>query len=181
MGLSKYFWNGVQHALAGGAFAFVFYKISNTDYFKKWDYLLGLVMSSSALFFLPSHIGNSRSFIDRVYQFFHYPLADWDILLLSIKWHRFFVIHSLIIPVIIVILFLHKPAGYRLGMGICVGLSSHLVWDAITCSLYTPIVFLNNLLEIRGYMAKGWLIVNGVILFGFAWFVVRRIRPVDDF
>ena len=181
MVFSTYFWNGFQHALVGGGFALLFYRFNKTNDFKRWEYLSGLIMSSSALFFLPAHIGNYRSFIDRLYQFLHYPLADWDILLFSIDWHRFFVTHSLIIPVIVLVAFLHKPIGYRLGLGLCIGHSSHLVWDAITCSMYTPIVFLNDVIEIRGYWAKGWLILNGTILFGFAWFVTQKIQHTENF
>jgi hypothetical protein len=180
MVLSTYFWDGFRHALAGGVFAFVFNKVSHTNYFRNFEYLLGLVMSSSALFFLPTHITRSRSIIDWFYQFLHYPLADWDILFLGISWHRFFLTHSLIIPAIVLVIVLHKPAGYRFGLGLCIGLSSHLVWDALTCSLYTPIVFINNLVEIRGYVAKGWLIVNGILLFIFVWFVIRKIQPPSE-
>lgn len=178
--LSTYFWDGFRHAVAGGCFALLFYKISNINYFRKGEYLLGLLVSSSALFFLPAHITRSRSTIDWFYQFLHYPLADWDILFLGIRWHRFFLTHSLIIPAIVLVIFLHKPVGYCFGLGLCIGLSSHLVWDALTCSLYTPIVFVNNLVMIRGYAAKGWLMVNGVLLFGFVWFVTRKIHTADE-
>jgi len=174
MEAQDYFWNGFQHFVFGGFIAFIFNLVSHTQELRKREYLVGLVVSSSALFFLPAHITNGRSTIDWLYQFLHYPLADWDILLFGIDWHRFFVTHSLIIPVCVVLLWLHKPVGYHLGIGLSVGCSSHLIWDALTCSWYTPIVFINNLLEIRGYWGKGWLLVNGILLIGFAWFVENR-------
>jgi hypothetical protein len=179
MDISNYFWDGFRHAVFGGCFALVFNQLSR-QHFRKPEYLVGLVVGSSALFFLPSHITRHSSLIDWFYQFLHYPLPDWDILLLGIDWHRFFVTHSLIIPGVLLVMFLHKPAAYRFGVGLCIGLSSHLVWDALTCSLYTPVVFLNNLLEIRGYWAKGWLILNGLVLFGFTWFVTAKIRITDE-
>jgi hypothetical protein len=180
MVLSSYFWNGFEHAVAGGGFALLFHYITKTNDHKQWDYWLALLMSSSAFFFLPTHIGRYGSLLDRLYQFTHYPLADWDILILSIDWHRFIVTHSLLIPLVVLVAFLHQPTGFRVGLGLCIGHSSHLVWDAITCSLRTPVVFLNNMLEIRGYPAKGWLLLNGILLFGFALFVVRRVMHTSE-
>jgi len=177
MDMSNYFWDGFQHAVFGGCVAFIFNLVSHTSEIRKREYLVGLVVSSSALFFLPSHITSTRSIIDWFYQFLHYPLADWDILLFGIDWHRFFVTHSLMIPVLLLVLVLHKPGGYyRFCVGLCIGMSSHLVWDALTCSMFTPIVFLNNVIEIRGYLAKGWLLVNGMLLFLFAWFVTQKVH-----
>lgn len=174
MAISAYFGNGFEHALAGGGFALLFYHITKSGYHKHWDYWLALAMSSSALFFVPAHIGRYGFWLDRLYQFTHYPLADWDILILGIEWHRFFITHSLLIPLLALVVFLHQPVGYRVGLGLCVGQSSHLVWDAITCSLRTPVIFVNSLLEIRGYPAKGWLLVNGILLFALAVFVARK-------
>lgn len=180
MAISSYFWDGFEHALAGGGFALLFYYIARSGHHKHWAYWLALTMSSSAFFFLPAHIGRYGSFLDRLYQFTHYPLADWDILLLSIDWHRFFITHSLLIPLLALIAFLHQPLGSRVGFGLCVGQGSHLVWDAITCSLRTPVVFLNNVLEIRGYPAKGWLLINGILLFGFAVFVAQKVLRTSE-
>ena len=180
MTLSSYFWNGFQHALAGGGFALIFYKLNQINYLKKGEYVIGLIMSSSALFFLPLHIGSYRSFLDRLYQFTHYPISDWDILLFGMDWHRCFLTHSLLLPVLLLLFWLHRPVGYRFSLGMSVGLSSHLVWDALTCSMYTPVVFFNDLLEIRGYWAKGWLLLNGFVLFGFAWYVARKIYLTEQ-
>lgn len=174
MTLSAYFWDGFRHAAAGGACAAGVYYFTRSDLHKRWTYWIALIMSSSAFFFLPAHVGRYGSLPDRLYQFLHYPLADWDILALSIQWHRFFVTHSLLIPLLALIVALHHPAGRSLALGLCVGHSSHLAWDAITCSLRTPIVFWNNALEIRGYPAKGWLLVHGLLLFVFAVFVARK-------
>jgi hypothetical protein len=174
MGAFSYFDNGLQHAIIGACFGWFFYRASHINYFKKWEYLLALLMSSSAFFFVPGHIGRYGSLLDRVYQFLHYPLADWDILLFGMDWHRFFITHSLILPAIVLIVFLHKPIGYWVGLGLCVGQSSHLMWDALTCSLRTAVVFINNIFEIRGYWGKGWLLLNGLVLLGLAWFVVRN-------
>ena len=174
MAISAYFWNGCEHAAAGVGFVLLFRHITRSAVHKHWEYWLAALMSSSAGFFLPAHIGRRGALLDRLYQFTHYPLADWDILLLGLDWHRFFISHSLLIPLAVLVVFLHADAGYRVGLGLCVGHGSHLVWDAITCSLRTPVIFVTTWLEIRGYPAKGWLLINGVLLFGFAVFVARK-------
>ena len=108
-----------------------------------------------------------------LYQYLHYPLSDWDILILGMGWHRFFITHSLIIPIVLMLFFLQNRKLYLWILGLCVGLSSHLVWDAITCSMRTPVVFIANILEIRGYLAKGWLIINCLLLFSFAFYIAK--------
>lgn len=171
--ISSYFWDGFQHVAFAGATAWLFDKIVHEHSFKKPEYLLGLVMSSGALFFLPLHIHPFGSFADRLYQFLHYPLPDWDILIFGMDWHRFFLAHSLLIPILILIAFLRHRRGFWLGFGLCIGMGSHLIWDALTCSMWTPIVFVDDLMEIRGYSAKSWLSINGMLLYGLTWFVVR--------
>ncbi len=179
MASSAYFVNGLQHFVAGGFWALLFQQVSGTAYLKKTSYLTALVVSSSALFFLPAHIGRYGSLADQLYQFLHYPLADWDILLFGMPWHRLFLTHSLIIPALVLIFGLRHAVGHPVGMGLSIGMSSHLVWDALTCSLYTPIVFIDQSVEMRGYPAKGWLILHGLLLFAFAWHVSRKIKPAD--
>jgi hypothetical protein len=183
MEIAAYVWNGLQHALFGVCLAVLFHQMVSTRYLFKGDYWVGLIMSSSALFFLPAHLTRSRTLIDWLYQFLHYPLADWDILLLGIRWHRFFITHALFIPALFLLFWLHAPERYyRFAAGLSVGMSSHLIWDALTCSRYTPIIFLRQVLEIRGYLAKGWLLAHGLLLFLLVWFVTvkfvqTRIRP----
>jgi len=178
---SSYFNNGLQHAVFGALFVLGFHLMGKKQYARRLDYLAAAVVSSSAIFFLPGHIGRYGSCLDRLYQFLHYPLADWDILLFGISWHRFFVTHSLALPALLLILLLRHPVGHSVGMGLSVGMSSHLIWDALTCSMRTPVVFIDNVIEIRGYDAKGWLMLHGVLLLALAWHVSRvAARGKDD-
>lgn len=164
--MSNYFWNGLEHFIVAIIFAFIYDKLTDGKNLKKVSFLVGLIVSSSAFFFLPLHISNYGSFIDKVYQYLHYPVSDLDILLLGMSWHRFFISHSLLIFLLIVFL-IKKPDPVYLPViiGLGIGLSSHLVWDGISCSMKTPVVFIASFLQFRGYWAKGWLLLNGIILF----------------
>jgi len=164
--MSNYFWNGLEHFIIAIIFAFIYDKLTGEKNLKKFGFLVGLIITSSAIFFLPLHIAGYGSFIDRAYQYLHYPMSDWDILLFGMGWHRFFITHSLLIFLLIVFL-IKKPDPVYLPViiGIGIGLSSHLFWDGISCSMRTPVVFISHFLEFKGYWAKGWLLLNGIILF----------------
>jgi membrane-bound metal-dependent hydrolase YbcI (DUF457 family) len=179
--MSSYFWDGFQHTVVGFIFAILFIKIIKQNILKNYLFVGGLIISSGSLFFLPLHIHPYNSLGNKLYQFLHYPISDWDILILGIDWHRFFISHSLFLPLFLLILFLHKTKVFHFLIGVCVGLSSHLIWDAITCSMITPVVFLSNLLEMRGYFAKGWLIINGTSLYLISIFISNnRLKIYKD-
>lgn len=171
MELSSYFWDGFRHFCFGILFVLIFNRMSNQNHVRNLGFVIGLIIGSSALFFLPLHISSYGSTLDRLYQFLHYPLPDWDILLLGINWHRFFLTHSFVIPVILAIIFLQTSRVFYLILGICIGVSSHLIWDGLTCSMKTPIVFISTVVEMKGSLAKGWLISHGIFLLGFALYI----------
>ena len=106
--MSNYFWNGLEHFIIAIIFAFIYDKLTGEKNLKKVGFLAGLIITSSAIFFLPLHIARYGSFIDRAYQYLHYPMSDWDILLFGMGWHRFFITHSLLIFLLIVFL-IKKP------------------------------------------------------------------------
>lgn len=162
--ITSYFWNGLQHAVFALACVAVFYRLCASLPYKSSSFWVGLIFSSSALFFLPLHIGKSGSLIDWLYQFLHYPLPDWDILFCGMSWHRFFLTHSLLLPILL-FLVNKRRAMLPLILGLSIGIGSHLIWDGFTGSMYTPIVFIPYLFSVTGYWAKSWLIGNGVILF----------------
>jgi len=162
--MSNYFWNGLQHFIVAIIFALLFNKLIKENKLKSIGFLAGLLFTSSAIFFVPLHIPYGPV-VDKLYQFIHYPLPDWDILIMGMNWHRFFITHSLIIPLVLVFLLLKKPEYDSLIIGICIGFSSHLIWDGITGSMKTAIIFMPGTWKIAGYMAKTWLVTNGIILF----------------
>lgn len=164
--LPGYFWNGCQHFLFALVCAITISRLMRINFLKNPTFLFSLTFGSSALFFLPAHISDYGSWLDYIYQFLHYPLPDWDILLLGMDWHRFFLTHSLLIPLLILLLPKITRATFisYLLIGLAIGISSHLFWDAITSSMFTPIVFINNVVVIKGYLAKAWLIFNALLL-----------------
>jgi hypothetical protein len=132
-------------------------------------------MGSSALFFLPPHINYYfRPVSQRLWLFLRYPLPDWDILILGMPWHRYFIFHSLILPLILFWQFTLKKSSISFVTGLFLGISSHLVWDALSCSMITPVVFYSKAFEITGYWAKSWLILNGIFLFFIALLFVKK-------
>lgn len=166
--ITSYFWNGFQHLAFAIFCVLLFYCSSKKLPHNKITFWIGIIFTSSSLFFLPSHIGKYGSFIDWAYQFLHYPLPDWDILLFNMNWHRFFISHSALLPILLFAWLWNKNFGISLRpliIGVSIGLGSHLIWDAITGSLLTPIVFIPYLFSITGYLAKCWLIFNGLLLF----------------
>ncbi len=174
--ISGYFWNGFQHAGFALFCVLVFYFLSIKLPCKRISFWIALIFSSSALFFLPSHIGKYGSLIDWLYQFLHYPLPDWDILIFNMSWHRFFITHSALFPILLVLwTWSKRPTLRPLILGVSIGFASHLVWDAITSSLLTPIVFIPYLFSIVGYWAKAWLISNGLLLFLSSYFLQKNV------
>ena len=170
--ITRYFWNGFQHAAFALVCVAVFYRVHPSLLYKSSPFWAGVIFSSSALFFIPLHIGKSGSLTDKLYQFLHYPLPDWDILFCGMKWHRFFATHSLLLPTL---LFLENKKTPMLPLplilGLSIGIGSHLIWDGVTGSMSTPIVFIPYLFSIKGYWAKGWLIVNGLLLLAAPYYV----------
>jgi hypothetical protein len=157
-----YFRDGLLHFICGLIFLAVYFRARCRREDFSLFVVVGLLAGSSALFFLPgrlpflSHSGNFW------FRFLHYPLPDWDILLLGGKWHRLFLSHS-----VFVVLFLgglSKNAKMtQLFWGMAIGVASHLFWDAIS-SANPLIVFYPHYLFFRGIFAKIWLYMNALAL-----------------
>lgn len=169
-----YFWDGFSHFLCGLVFMAVFIKLrAGREDFSPL-LVLGLVVGSSSLFFLPNKLPFLVQSGNYWYQFFHYPVSDWDILLLGGRWHRFFITHSVFIP-----LFLSPLARNRrlslLLLGFTVGVASHLAWDAYA-SANPLVVFYPHFLFLRGMFAKIWLGINSIGLLFLAEIYARLAR-----
>ncbi len=194
--MTPYFWNGLQHALAGLGCAWAFFALTKASGAAAPEtafavspkaerqpapslgFWLALMMGSSALFFLPTHISRPRTWLDWLWQFTHYPVPDWDILWLGMPWHRWFLTHSALIPFVAIALTFEHRLWRDAGYGLAVGMASHLAWDAITQSRNAPIVFLPDALALRGDGARAWLLINAAIAFGVAVLAARE-RPAD--
>ena len=202
--MNPYFWNGLQHALAGLACAWGFFVLAkklkadasprpepaseagsdrtgadpSPVLLSQAGFWLALLMGSSALFFVPSHIDRPGTWADWLWQFTHYPVPDWDILWLGMPWHRWFLTHSVLIPLIVVGLTFEHRLWRAVGYGLAVGVASHLAWDAMTQSPGTPIVFLPDVFLIRGDTARTWLLAQAVLAFGLAVLAEQR-HPIQ--
>ena len=168
--MSVYFWNGFYHFIAAVILTILFNRIAGGDRFKSPLYWVSLVFTSSALFFVPLHIDYYGAFYDKIYQFIHYPFPDWDILTMGMEWHRNFVTHSLLLPLVLMIILNKRKECDPFVTGAFIGMSSHFMWDCISGSIDCAIVFIPGMYEIVGRAAKIWLEANGIILFLIAYF-----------
>ena len=162
--MPSYLNDGLHHFLAALVGLFLLLKFQRTRFGITLGFWFGLILGSSAFFFLPSHISSYGSSINYIYQFTHYPVCDWDILLLGMKWHRFFIFHSAIIPFFMLPLLSNQRLRSFLS-GLFLGISTHLIWDAYSSSYMTKLIFIPGYFSVQGYIAKFWLYLNGLILF----------------
>jgi len=82
----SYVFSGWWHFAAAMAFAVAFGVWAHADatfYLRQIAFLLPLLLSSSALFFVPDRWSKKGAL-----KFLHYPLPDWDVLLLGPASHR---------------------------------------------------------------------------------------------
>lgn len=96
-------------------------------------FVLPLLLTSSALFFMPDAWSKKG-----LWKFLHYPLPDWDVLLLGPASHRNFLTHSSLLPVLLTLATVWLPASLNparpwatVALGLCVGIGSHLFWDCV--------------------------------------------------
>lgn len=159
--LPAYFADGFAHFLMGAVF---FVALSQFRRFRKpasVPQVAGMLLTSSALFFLPAHLPWRGGALDAVWQFLHYPLSDWDILLLGMPYHRSLLTHS-VVPAILVLPLAARPSGKAFVIGFSLGLASHLFWDAVSASPLTRLMLLPTWGFAAPY-ATLWLIAHTLL------------------
>ena len=161
----NHFLNGILQIVAAILLTIVFSKLYRFNSFLSFGYLSGLVLSASGLFFLPANLHPYWLGKIHIPNYLHYSLADWDSLIMGRSWHYFFITHSLLIPTILLMLIPARGIIYSFALGLSIGSSGHFIVEAFTSSLYTPVVFVANKIELHGYLSATWLFLNGVILF----------------
>lgn len=174
--MHSYFADGFRHFLTALLFLAAYRGAARERGEAGFAFWAGLVVGSSALFFLPNvRVGPSA--LGALYPFLHFPLPDWDILLLGMEWHRSVFTHSLLAPAAVAFpLSLARPSRPA-AAGLLVGAASHLVHDAVTASARTAIILAPGLPGFAGHPARAWLVVNGILLFAAAvGFANRRAR-----
>lgn len=132
----SYFFSGLWHFACAMAWACALGAIGGDDallWLRHLEFSVPLVVSSSALFFIPEAWAKKG-----LLKFLHYPLPDWDVLLLGPASHRNWLFHSPLLPALLVALAWRYPILLDANLpftlvasGFCVGIGSHLFWDCV--------------------------------------------------
>ena len=126
-----------------------------------------LIIASSALFFIPDSLSKKG-----LLKFLHYPLPDWDVLLLGPASHRHWLTHSPILPAILLGLAWRYPLLMdqtlpfaTVAIGMCVGLGSHFFWDCVGSRSH-KIVFVPYWFALRPTASRIYLLLGAVLSLG---------------
>lgn len=139
-----YFLPGLWHLAAAMAFAVAFGFWQGGDplhFLSSPAFSLALVVCSCAFFWVPDRWAKKGAL-----KFLHYPLPDWDVLLLGPASHRNWLSHSALLPVLLIgalwkwPVLLAKPAYFQAALGACVGVGSHLFWDCVGSKRHSIVV-----------------------------------------
>ena len=139
----SYFVSGLWHFAAAMAFAVTFGTWQNGQplYFLALPaFTLALTVSSSAFFWVPDRWAKRG-----LWKFLHYPLPDWDVLLLGPASHRNWLTHSPLVPALLFGALwkwpnLASPLWYQLALGAAIGTGSHLFWDCVGSKRHAIVV-----------------------------------------
>jgi len=165
------FKESMVYFIAGVGFAILYFKLlSRSDGWGKilsFLFSLAMFLTSSGLFFvefLPI------PFVSRsVIHFVSSPIPNLDRILLghtSASINPLF--HSVLIPLILIVVLLSTKRGKAIALGVAIGMAAHLFVDtffSLANVAYIPGSFL---------LDKAWLIINGICCFGLAVLAGRK-------
>lgn len=162
-----YFGAGLWHFATAMAFAAAIGALDNGDplhWLRQPLFTLLLVVSSSALFAVPDVFARRG-----LMKFLHYPLPDWDVLLLGPASHRNWLSHSPLLAAGILYLdwrqaqfFVANSAMTASAVGLCVGIGSHLFWDCVGSQSH-KIVVVPHWFALREAPSRLYLLTGAVI------------------
>lgn len=167
----SYFVPGAWHFAAAMAFAVAFGVLRDGDalfWLRQPLFLLALVPTSSALFFVPDRWAKRGLF-----KFLHYPLPDWDVLLLGPASHRHWLTHSALISLLLLGAAWQWPqsplfqGAMSFVVGLCVGTGSHLFWDCVGSRTH-EIVFVPYWWSLRAATSRLYLLAGAALSLGVA-------------
>lgn len=127
-----------------------------------------LIFTSCALFPVPDSFARKGAL-----KFLHYPLPDWDVLLLGPASHRNWLSHSPLGAFALLVLASHYPILRSFDSfvpacaGFCVGLGSHLFWDCVGSKRH-KIVVVPYWFALREAASRLWLLLGAAICLGAA-------------
>jgi hypothetical protein len=168
----SYFIPGLWHFAAAMAFAVALGVINGGDaalWLRRLEFAVPLVVASCALFWVPENLARKG-----LMKFLHYPLPDWDVLLLGPASHRHWLTHSPLLPLSLlaltwrypVLLAPQLPFGW-VCTGLSVGLGSHLFWDCVGSRSH-KIVIVPYWFALRQAASRIYLLAGAVLCLGAA-------------
>jgi len=170
----SYFVAGLWHWAAAMVFAAAFGILGHDDilfWLRRWEFALPLLIASCALFFVPDSLSKKG-----LLKFLHYPLPDWDVLLLGPASHRHWLTHSPILPAILLFLAWRYPLLMEhalpfgtVAAGLSIGIGSHLFWDCVGSRSH-KIVFVPYWFALRPAAARVYLLLGAVLSLGAAFY-----------
>ncbi len=139
----SYFVSGLWHFAAAMAFAVAFGAWQKADplgFLASPAFTFALMVSSAAFFWVPDRWAKRG-----LWKFLHYPLPDWDVLLLGPASHRNWMSHSPLLPALTLGALwkwpaLASPLVYQLALGLAIGVGSHLFWDCVGSKRHAIVV-----------------------------------------
>jgi hypothetical protein len=159
----SYFVSGLWHFAAAMAFAASFGVFKSGDYvyyLQDPAFTIPLLVTSSAFFFVPEKYAKKGAM-----KFLHYPLPDWDVLLLGPASHRNWLTHSALLPLLLLAAvwkwpnLVEFPAFEPLCIGSCLGTGSHLFWDCVGSQRH-KIVVVPYWFALREGSSRLWLLLG---------------------
>ena len=142
----SYFFSGLWHFIIALVSSLVLGLLTSENpllWLSRLEFVIPAMLGSCALFWIPDGL-SKKGFM----KFLHYPLPDWDVLLLSFASHRHWIAHSPILPMICFFVLWNYPhlAQERLPfrsitVGLGVGVGSHLLWDCIGSRRHRIVIF----------------------------------------
>lgn len=163
----SYFGAGLWHFAAAMAFAAAIGIIGRGDalwWLRQPLFTFFLIVSSSALFIVPDRLAKRG-----LLKFLHFPLPDWDVLLLGPTSHRHWLTHSPIVPALCWYLertrphlLAEFPVLISIGVGLCVGVASHLFWDCVGSRTH-KIVIVPHWFALREAPSRVYLLLGAAI------------------
>ena len=142
----------------------------------RMEFVIPAILASSSLFWIPDGLAKKG-----IMKFLHYPLPDWDVLLLSQASHRHWITHSAILPIICFFVLWNFPFlakeyfPYRwLTIGLSIGIGSHLFWDCIGSRTHRIIIF-PHWWALRSSASRLYLLTGSAVGFVIAlWFALTK-------
>jgi hypothetical protein len=167
----------IAHGIIGLLFAWLFWyaieQHQRAHLVNPFWLLFGCIWGASGFFFIRwglQLVGVRFGRPSGVYDTLLYrAFPDWDWLFHA---HRNFFTHSAILPILLMIFAVYKK--WRplrdIGMGLAVGIASHLVWDVISVANY-PYQYIRHL---DGYAGALWSLSNAILGVFIAYYLVGK-------